>query len=94
MKELERLIPQDLSEWPPYAQVLYLQLSAVNEKVEAIHQAHEGANGKPGMKAIQEDHERRLKSLEALRNWMIGLVTTVVGALAVAAALAQTVWRK
>jgi hypothetical protein len=80
---LERIVPQDLSAWPPYAQALYLQVQRIGRQVDAIHHTIEGDNG---LKDTVKDHERRLKLLEAVIKWAAGLGTALVTYIAIAIA--------
>lgn len=82
-EDLERIVQQDISEWPPYAQVLYLQAQRVGRKVDALHHAIEGEDG---LKDQVKDHERRLRLLEAVLKWGVGIGTAVLTTVAIAAA--------
>jgi hypothetical protein len=86
-EQLERIVPQDLSTWPPYAQVLYLLVVDVQGKVDDVSLTIKGDRQNPGLKDQVTDHEKRLRFLEGVIKWAAGIgtviITTVGGALAV-----------
>lgn len=78
---LERIVQQDLSEWPPYAQVLYLQVQRLGRKMDSLQHSIEGESG---IKDTMKDHERRLRLLESVIKWAAGIGTAVVTTAAIA----------
>lgn len=91
LEQLERIVPEDISDWPPFAQVLYLQTRQLTKQVAGLQKA---IRGKDGLAEVVSDHEKRIRFLEAVVRWLAGIGTAALTAVAIAATLAITIWRK